>query len=64
MVLEVSYKAEIKDKDYDFIKNQIGADTDEEFIGFFKGIIKTQSTDNMKVSDVSVQVITKNHQVN
>lgn len=64
MILEISYKTEMKDKDYDLLKDQIGADTDEEFVGFFKGIIKTQSTDNMKISDVSIQIITKNHQVN
>lgn len=40
MIINISYDANISDEDFETLKSELEANSDEEFIGFYKGLIK------------------------
>ena len=49
MKVNVSYAMEVSEEDFYGMKKEVGVDTDEEFIGFLKCVIKAQSTAGCKL---------------
>lgn len=56
MKVNVSYAMEVSEEDFSGMKKEVGADTDEEFIGFLKCIIKAQSTAGCRLVDLKINV--------
>lgn len=56
MIINISYDANITDEDFETLKSELEANSDEEFIGFYKGLIKAQSTDAIRINNVQVAI--------
>lgn len=56
MKVNVSYAMEVSEEDFYGMKKEVGVDTDEEFIGFLKCVIKTQSTAGCKLVNLKIDV--------
>lgn len=56
MIINISYDANIADEDFETLKRELEANSDEEFIGFYKGLIKAQSTDAIRINNVQVEI--------
>lgn len=56
MIINISYDANISDEDFETLKSELEANSDEEFIGFYKGLIKAQSTDAIRINNVQVAI--------
>lgn len=56
MKVNVSYAMEVSEEDFRGMRKEVGADTDEEFIGFLKCVIKAQSTAGCKVADLKIDI--------
>lgn len=56
MKVNVSYAMEVSEKDFYGMKKEVGVDTDEEFIGFLKCVIKAQSTAGCKLVNLKIEV--------
>jgi len=63
MIIRISYDANISDEDFKTLKRELEADSDEEFIGFYKGLIKAQSTDAIRINDVHVTIKDKKDKI-
>ena len=56
MIINISYDANISDADFETLKSELEADSDEESIGFYKGLIKAQSTDAIRIKNIQVMI--------
>lgn len=56
MKVNVSYAMEVSEEDFYGMKKEVGVDTDEEFIGFLKCVIKAQSTARCKLVNLKIEV--------
>ncbi len=56
MKVNVSYAMEVSEEDFNGMKKEVGVDTDEEFIGFLKCVIKAQSTAGCRLVDLKINV--------
>lgn len=56
MKVNVSYAMEVSEEDFNGMKKEVGTDTDEEFIGFLKCVIKAQSTAGCRLVDLKINV--------
>ena len=56
MIINISYDANISDEDFETLKSEFEANSDEEFIGFYKGLIKAQSTDAIRIKNIQVMI--------
>lgn len=63
MIIRISYDANIADEDFETLKRELEADSDEEFIGFYKGLIKAQSTDAIRINNVQVAIKDKKDKI-
>ena len=56
MKVNVSYTMEVSEEDFYGMKKEVGVDTDEEFIGFLKCVIKAKSTAGCKLVNLKIEV--------
>lgn len=56
MIININYDANISDEDFETLKNELEANSDEEFIGFYKGVIKAQSTDAIRINNIQIMI--------
>lgn len=56
MKINIEYGMEVSEEMFSAMKEGVGVDTDEEFIGFLKCVIKAQSTAGCKLVNLKIKV--------
>lgn len=56
MRINVEYGIEVSEEVFSTMKEGVGVDTDEEFIGVLKGIIKAQNSSGCKTTNLKITI--------
>lgn len=56
MKINVEYGMEVSEEVFNAMKEGVGVDTDEEFIGFLKCVIKNQNTSDSKITNLKITI--------
>lgn len=56
MRVNIEYEMEFSEEVFNEIKEKVGVDTDEEFVGFLKCIVKAQSTAEAKITNLKIAI--------
>lgn len=56
MKLKINYCVEASEDDFEEMKQALGMDTDAEFIGLMKAVIKTQQQEGCKVVGLNIEI--------
>ena len=54
--MNVSYAMEVSEEDFYGMTKEVGVDTDEEFNGFLKCVLKAQSTAGCNLVNLKIEV--------
>lgn len=56
MKIDVEYGIEVSEEVFSAMKEGVGVDTDEEFIGFLKYAIKAQNAAGCKITNLKITI--------
>lgn len=56
MKINIEYGMEVSEEMFSAMKEGVGVDTDEEFIGFLKCAVKTQSVTGCKTTNLKITI--------
>lgn len=56
MKLKINYCIEMNENDFAGTKQALGIDTDAEFIGLMKAVIKTQQQEGCEVTKLDIEI--------
>ena len=56
MKINIEYEMEVSEEMFSAMKESVGVDTDEEFIGFLKCAVKAQSATGCKTTNLKITI--------